>query len=205
MLEFLHHLFGAVCGQEPDHTYAPGGILLPCCQRCLGLYAGAAIAALLHLCLRPQLTRRFLQVHGGFLVLMVPFGFHWLPQGPVLRTISGLFFGFAVFTFLWLPMSRRFPGRGRTPRPMRPSRFAYAIGLAATAALLPLLAAYGGRLIAYALSVLVFFGLSVLAAVICGDVALALTGTIQLLHCRPHLSRHEYNRERVMSESRPED
>jgi uncharacterized membrane protein len=104
MLEFLDHLFAAVCGQNPEHTWAPGGVPLPFCQRCTGLYVGAAIAWLLHCWLRPRPTTRFLQIHGAFLLYMAPCGFHWLPQGPVLRTLSGVLFGFAVVAFLWLPM-----------------------------------------------------------------------------------------------------
>jgi len=111
MLEILAHWFAAVCGQDPGHTWAPGGILLPCCQRCTGLYVGAGVAALLHLWLRPRLTGRFLELHGAFLLLMVPCGFHWVTQGPVLRMLTGVLFGFGVVTFLWLPLSQRFGER----------------------------------------------------------------------------------------------
>src|ERR1035438_5086965 len=93
MLALLAHWFAAVCGQNPGHTWAPGGIMLPCCQRCAGLYVGAGMAALLHLWLRPRLSGRFLEVHGAFLLAMAPFGFHWLPDGPMLRTATGVLFG----------------------------------------------------------------------------------------------------------------
>jgi uncharacterized membrane protein len=106
MLEIFAHWFAAVCGQDPGHTWAPGGILLPCCQRCTGLYVGAGVAALLHLLLRPRLSGRFLEIHGAFLLAMVPFGFHWVGQGPVLRTLTGVLFGSGVVTFLWLPLSQ---------------------------------------------------------------------------------------------------
>jgi len=207
MLEILHLIFGAVCGQNPDHTWAPGGFLLPCCQRCLGLYAGAGIAALLHLWLRPRFTGRFLEVHGGFLLLMAPFGFHWLPQGPMLRTITGVLFGFGIFAFLWLPMSRKFadwPSRARpirpclqdrtgariAPHPSQRNTIAYALGLALTAVMVPLLAACGGHGIAYALSSLICFGLAALAVVIFGNFALALSGVVQLARRRSEL-RHQ--------------
>ncbi len=104
-MELLTSLFALVCGQNPGHTWAPGGVLLPCCQRCAGLYCGAGLALFLHLWLRPRLTANFLYVHGGFLLLMVPFGYHWVPQGPVLRTISGFLFGAGLMTFLWTPMA----------------------------------------------------------------------------------------------------
>jgi uncharacterized membrane protein len=116
MLEVLAHWFAAICGQDPGHTWAPGGILLPCCQRCTGLYVGAGAAALLHLWLRPKLSGRFLEIHGVFLVVMVPFGFHWVAQGPVLRTLTGVLFGFGVVTLLWLPLSQRADSRGRSRR-----------------------------------------------------------------------------------------
>jgi hypothetical protein len=161
------------------------------------LYAGAGIAALLHLCLRPQLTGRFLAVHAGFILSIAPFGFHWMPQEPVLRTVSGLLYGFGVFAFLWCPISRRFPGGGWIgSRPIRSRSTAYAIGLAVTAGLLPLLAACGGRLAAYALSSLVLFGLTALAAVICGDAVLTLSRGAQFLPCRTQPRRLEIGENR---------
>jgi uncharacterized membrane protein len=105
MLHFLSHLFSAVCGQNPGHTWAPGGLLLPCCERCTGLYVGAGLAAILHLCLRPKHRGRFLEMHGAFLLLMVPFGCHWVPQGPALRTAVGVLFGAGLVTFLSLPLA----------------------------------------------------------------------------------------------------
>jgi len=121
MLEILTHWFAAVCGQDPGHTWAPGGILLPCCQRCTGLYVGAGVAALLHLWLRPRLTSRFLEMHGAFLLLMIPFGFHWLPQGPALRTLTGVLFGFGVVAFLWLQLSQWVGERTLSSPSPRPS------------------------------------------------------------------------------------
>jgi uncharacterized membrane protein len=103
-MEVLNHAFALVCGQNPGHTWTPGGMLLPCCQRCTGLYVGAGMAALLHFWLRPRLSARFLEAHGAFLVFMAPFGFHWLAHGPEMRTITGVLFGFAVVTFLLLPL-----------------------------------------------------------------------------------------------------
>src|SRR5512136_137064 len=130
MVGALSHLFSAVCGQDPGHTFAPGGLLLPCCQRCIGLYAGAALSALLHLRLRPKLTGRFLELHGGFLLLMLPFGYHWIPQGPFLRAATGVLFGCALVTFLRLPLSQIIP---RSPEngPHRGARASHAGYLAA--------------------------------------------------------------------------
>ena len=118
MLDILSHVLAAVCGQNPGHTWAPGGMLLPCCQRCTGLYVGAGASGVLLLWLRPKLSGRFLEVHGAFLLAMAPFGFHWLAQGPMLRTVTGVLFGFAVVTFLWLPLQGR-AGVPACPPPRR--------------------------------------------------------------------------------------
>lgn len=100
----LDWLLGAVCGQNAAHTWAPGGEALPCCQRCTGLYAGALLATILQLFLKPRLTARFLEVHGLFLLIMVPFGYHWVSQGPILRTVTGLLFGAGSVTFLMVSL-----------------------------------------------------------------------------------------------------
>jgi uncharacterized membrane protein len=194
MLDWLNYLFAFVCGQNPEHTWAPGGILVPCCQRCLGLYAGAALAAGLHLWLRPRLTSRFLEVHGAFLLLMAPFGWHWLPQGPVLRTLTGLLFGFAVVTYLWLPVASRIlqgnGGLGSLAPCERPADFKsaiqqianlrYTFGLLATLLLVPWLAAQAGGFAAYLLSGLAGLGALALAGLVVLDTVLGLIGLARL-------------------------
>lgn len=104
MHEILSQAFSWVCGQNPAHTWTCSGLALPCCQRCTGLYLGALASFLLQHLLRPRMNSRFLQIHGAFLIVMVPFGFHWLPQGPLLRAWSGMLFGFALVTFLRLSL-----------------------------------------------------------------------------------------------------
>jgi len=131
-------IFTAVCGQNPTHTWAPGGEILPCCQRCTGLYAGVFFAAALHLLLRPRLTGRFLEIHGLFLLLMVPFGYHWLPQGPILRTVTGLLFGAGLVTFLMV--SLKTSGQSPAGNSATPGRL-YFVGLAFAGALALVLAA----------------------------------------------------------------
>jgi uncharacterized membrane protein len=174
MLEFLGHCFSVLCGQSPEHTWAPGGLLLPCCQRCLGLYVGAGIAAGLHWRLRPKLSGRFLETHGMFLLLMVPCGLHWLPQNPVLRTISGVLFGFGVVSFLMVPLRARAPGASP------PVRFGYGFALAATLALTPLLAAFGGAPAAYGLAGLALLGAAALALLVLANAGLALVQAFRL-------------------------
>ena len=177
MPEILAHWFAAVCGQDPGHTWAPGGILLPCCQRCTGLYVGAGAAALLHLLLRPRLSGRFLEIHGAFLLLMLPFGFHWVAQEPVLRTLTGVLFGFGVVTFLWLPLSQTC----RPPARMRLADWLYLLVLGATLLFLPTMAMRGGVVAAYGLSSLALCGALALCALIVGDLILGLVGALRLM------------------------
>jgi uncharacterized membrane protein len=183
MLPVLHHLFAAVCGQDPGHTWAPGGLLLPLCQRCTGLYVGAGIAALLHLWLRPKLSGRFLEVHGAFLLFMAPFGFHWLPQGPCLRAVTGVVFGFGILTFLWLPISASVMASTHwaATRPVDPMRasLSYAFMVVLTLVAVPSLGACGGTISAYLLSLLAGWGTVALAGIVLADAGLGLAGVLR--------------------------
>jgi uncharacterized membrane protein len=162
-METLAHLFAWVCGQHAEHTWSPGGLLLPCCQRCTGLYAGACVAALLHLALRPRRRAPFLAVHGAFLVLMVPFGCHWLPQGPALRALTGVLAGAAIVTFLALAPAAA-TGTNTPAKTRWPSDAAYFGGVALAACLVPAIAAWGAQGAALLLAGLTLAGLLALAA-----------------------------------------
>jgi uncharacterized membrane protein len=109
----LEHCFSVVCGQNPAHTWMPGGAAVTVCQRCTGLYIGAFVAFVLLWWLRPALDKKFRWAHAAFLLLMVPFGFHWVPQGAFLRTVTGFLFGAAVVAFLVLPAGERWTGNRR--------------------------------------------------------------------------------------------
>jgi len=183
MLASLHLLFSVLCGQYADHTFVPGGLWLPCCQRCTGLYGGAAMAALLHLWLRPRLTARWLALHGLCIALMVPCGAHWIPQGPVLRAASGAVFAFGVFTFLWAPVRARMTGRSPNGSRGAPNHgvWVYTAGLGTTLALLPALGLLGGTPGAYLLAGWVACGALALGALVFLDLALAARGAFNSL------------------------
>jgi hypothetical protein len=189
MLELLQHVFGCLCGQDPAHTWAPGGVLLPFCQRCTGLYVGACVAAALHLRFRPAPRPRWLWLNGGFLLFMVPFGFHWLPQGPVLRAATGVLFGFGLVAYCALPFGK---AAGPLPCPsvgMGSARFAgsraplvylaYAAGLVLTMVLVPWLGASGGWLAANALAAVAALGALALFGLAAANAAIALWRLIQ--------------------------
>lgn len=170
MGDWLTTLFGLVCGQLSAHTSAPGGIPLPFCQRCTGLYAGAAVATAMHVVLRIRASERFLQVHGGMLLLMVPLGFHWLPQDGLVRMISGVVFGAGVVAYLWLTAAPRLLAL----RPLSRTRsWIYAAAIATTLAMVPAAAFYGGGGAWYALVLLALTGAAALALLVSLNLALA--------------------------------
>jgi uncharacterized membrane protein len=165
MHQLLWQAFSLLCGQNPEHTWAPGQALLPFCQRCTGLYVGSFVCLLLHWVARPGQGRRFIALHCLFLLIAAPFVFHWIPDGPVLRTLTGVLCGFGIGTFLWLVPSA---GWGIDEAPTRKSAGAwYALGLCATLLLLPLAANFGGAVIGCALQ-----GLAAAGAVSLGGLAL---------------------------------
>jgi uncharacterized membrane protein len=103
---FIREVFSLVCAQNAAHTWAPGGQMLPLCQRCTGFYTGAAIALALLILFRPLPRARFRWIHFLLVLAMTPFGFHLIAQGEILRTASGQWFGFGVAGLLWLLPSR---------------------------------------------------------------------------------------------------
>ena len=96
----LAELFSYVCGQV--NLWTPAGEALPFCQRCTGLYVGGAYAQALWLLFRPRPTLRLLGAHALLLLLMIPFGFHLVPQGGELRTLTGQLFAIGLTCFLAL-------------------------------------------------------------------------------------------------------
>ena len=109
----LTELFSYVCGQV--NLWAPGGEALPFCQRCTGLYVGGAWAQAMWLAFRPRPTLRVLAMHGLLLLLMVPFGYHLVPQGGEVRTLTGMLFAVGLTYLLALnPALRWRPWESRT-------------------------------------------------------------------------------------------
>lgn len=151
----LRHLFALVCGQA--HVWNVGGHTLPLCQRCTGLYAGAAVALLLWLMFRPRPTPGRLWAHGLALLLMVPFGYHLVPQAGEVRTLTGFVFAIGLVYFLllvpavWLRLRLSEHARG------------YLAGMFAAAPALMIAIHFGGAVAAMVLSGLSVAGLAALA------------------------------------------
>jgi uncharacterized membrane protein len=180
---FLWQTFSFVCGQNPDHTWAPGHTPLPFCQRCAGLYAGAGLCVALLLILRPRLTGRFIAAHGLLLLIVAPFGLHWIPHGPALRTITGVFCGFGIGMFLWLVPATAWNWADVTGR--RTATRAYAAGLGAASVLVPLAGGYGSAIAYWGLELLAAAGALSLAALVLTNLALGLRGISRWLTLRP--------------------
>ena len=171
MLDFLRHVFGWVCAQNPAHTWSPGGEFLPVCQRCTGVYAGALAAALLHLAWRPAPMPRWLWLNGAFLLFMLPSGYYWIPQNPELRCGSGILFGFGLVAFLWLTLPNTHSGgsrREKAPTEIvnRKSQIINLTGLLAALVLVPLLAENGNAAAAVVLTAACTGGALALAALL---------------------------------------
>jgi uncharacterized membrane protein len=99
-MNFLRELFSHVCGQQ--HCWVLGGQALPFCQRCTGLYVGAFCALILILICRPRPSEFLYWIHGIFMLVMVPFGFHLVAHGGLTRTLTGALFGFGLVYYLAL-------------------------------------------------------------------------------------------------------
>jgi uncharacterized membrane protein len=167
MCQLLLPIFSAVCGENPQHLWSPGGQPLPCCQRCTGLYAGALVATVLHLWFRPRISKSFLRLHAVFLLQLGWFVFPWMPAAAVLRTISGALFGFGLVAFLGPAIFDRCP-------PLKVSPFrarGYALGLAGALGLVPAVAEWGGAAGAFVLMGVVSAGALALAALAFANLA----------------------------------
>jgi len=183
MQDLLRHVFGWVCGQNPAHTWMPGGEVLPLCQRCTGVYAGALVAGLLHLAWRPVPTPGWRWLNGAFLLFMLPSGLYWIPQNPELRCGSGILFGFGLVAFLWLTLpvesaiyDLRFTRPLEIPaqRVNRKSQIVNLAGLFATLVLVPLLAENGEAVAAGILMVACAGGALALVALLLANAWLLL-------------------------------
>lgn len=152
----LADLFSQVCHQALDRTWAPGGEGLPFCQRCTGLYLGACCASLLGWLrpARPDPWRIPLSVLC--LLPMVPLGLHWIPHGPIARTLSGWFFALGlVECLLLLPK----PDHDHATSSLRNRVLLYAtLGVLGPTGLLASLA-WGGETTAHILAALGALGL----------------------------------------------
>jgi hypothetical protein len=162
---FLYGLFAHVCGQA--HAWAPGGAALPFCTRCTGLYVGGLLAALSCGWLRPAPGPRLLWLHGLLLLQIVPFGYHWLPQGAAASTLTGQLFACGLVYYLALvPLGRLGAWRPRA------NAWGYGATLAAGIMFVQVAARRGDELAALALAWAGALGLAVYGVLVLANLVL---------------------------------
>jgi hypothetical protein len=70
-----------VCHQDPARSFAMGGVPLPVCARCTGLYAGAAIGAIVALAGRRRtVIGTFGRARAGLLAAAAPTAALWISE-----------------------------------------------------------------------------------------------------------------------------
>lgn len=101
-METLINIFSHVCGQQ--HPLVIDGAALPVCQRCFGLYAGAALTGLWliasGLWRRGLPETRVVLVHSALLVAAMLGGMHVIGGGPAWRILCGLWTGHVAMFWL---------------------------------------------------------------------------------------------------------
>jgi uncharacterized membrane protein len=114
----LAHWFGsAVCDQLPTHSYHFGGVVLPLCARCTGLYLGALLTIGFHAWRHPRASGL---PRVWMLVALVLFFFAWAgdgvnsflaafpnlphlyPPSNLLRLITGTLMGLTTGSFIYV-------------------------------------------------------------------------------------------------------
>ncbi len=170
-MELLRHLFSHICGQV-NCWHAPGATSAAC-QRCTGLYVGALIAAALFLIFRPRPTALSLWLNGLSMLVIIPFGYHLIAHGTIVRAVTGQLFGYGMVYYLLLVPADRFDfWRSRIARI---SRLWYATALVLAIPLVLLAATSGLPLAIIALSYLAFAGLMTVTYLISWNALILLT------------------------------
>jgi len=100
--EVLQYVFSLVCGQR--NCFIVDGAPLCVCQRCLGLYAGAALTAAwlaaTGLWRRGLPCRSVLVLHAAALLAAMLGGLHLIDAGPTWRFTCGLWTGHVTISWL---------------------------------------------------------------------------------------------------------
>ena len=115
-MEFLTGIFSHVCSQ--GRSFVVDGAALPVCQRCLGLYVGAALTAvwlvLSGTWRRGLPTLGVLLLHVGPIVIAGMGGTHVIDAGATWRLMCGLWSGHMIMWWMIGGCVRLW--RGRTER-----------------------------------------------------------------------------------------
>ncbi len=179
-MNILRALFSHICGQ--GHCWVLGSQTLPFCQRCTGLYVGALCGLVLVLLFRPRPRATTYWIHGAFLLLMIPFGFHFIEHGPLMRTLTGALFGFGLVYYLAL---NPFTSRGRWTADGPRALVIYLLLMSVSLALLLVVVSSGGTFAAFAVTGIGVLGLISLCLLTLLNFAV-LPGTLRILRSTAH-------------------
>ena len=94
--------FALHCHREAGRTLVLGGLALPVCVRCTGIYVGLALGALIA---KPALSPVHVRLWVGFAALVMILdvlteALHMRPQWAPLRALTGSFLAYPVATTL---------------------------------------------------------------------------------------------------------
>ncbi len=96
----IRNFFSQLCHQDPNRSFLLDGAPVAVCARCLGIYCGVAVGALVRLGLGRQLLGLALALN---LVDVATGVMHWHGNLPVFRFFLGLMLGVGVGAVLLLP------------------------------------------------------------------------------------------------------
>lgn len=100
----IRNFFSRLCHQDRDRSFVVDGAPVAVCVRCLGIYWGVAVGALMRL----RMGRRLLAAALVLNVVDVATGaIHWHGDLPVFRFFLGLVLGVGVGVVLFLPEGLR--------------------------------------------------------------------------------------------------
>lgn len=112
-------VFSPLCHQEAVRCWAPQGNVLAFCQRCTGVYAGAALMLVLIPLMRFKATKLVVSIHGLFMAQMAVLGTRLIPDPATVRMLSGQLLIIGAFYFAWVNLQTRWRlvQADRSPRP----------------------------------------------------------------------------------------
>lgn len=164
-MELLAQIFSYVCGQL--HLCMVSGEALPICERCTGLYVGGVYALMLLAVFRPRVSNLMLWVHGLCMLVMVPFGYHMIEHGSVLRIITGQVFAYGLTYFLLL-----LPASGEWKEGGAAKAVGYWFMIVAGIPLFLVVIRYGGHATAVLIACVALFGLVTYALLVSANLAI---------------------------------
>jgi hypothetical protein len=179
-MEFLRHLFSFVCSQV--NCWSAAGVSTIACQRCTGLYIGSCIAAVLFALFRPRPTPLSLWLHGLMMLVLVPFGYHLVPHGSLVRAATGQLFGYGMAYYLLLVPADHHD-LWRSPVHALPAMW-YPIGLVTAVPIVVLTGLSGSYLSIVVLNCLVSLGATVISLLIAWNASLLVAIAWRNLHPR---------------------